>query len=196
MKSFLRFFVTAAALSAALVVPSLNAEESALVDFGKFASAPDREFVEINLRAGLLKFAAKIVAIEEPEAAELIRNIRHVRVNVVGLDDSNRRSTIERVEAIRADLEKRGWEKIVTVREGQDQGGDDIAIYMKTRGDEAIDGIVVTVVEKRGEAVLVNIVGDIRAEQIAKLGEKLDVAPLRKLKLRELNKAGEPKETT
>lgn len=180
----LRTSFAAAVFGAALTASSFAAEPAGYVDFGRFTAASGREFVEVNLQSGLLKFAAKIAATEEPEAAELLRNISHVRVNVIGLDDTNRGATVERIEKIRADLEKQGWEKIVTVREGEDKGGDDVAIYMKSSGEEAIEGVVVTVIERGGEAVLVNIVGNIRAEQLAKLGEQLDVRPLRKLKLK------------
>lgn len=185
----LRSSLAAAVFGAALTASSFAAEPAGYVDFGKFNAAAGREFVEVNLQSGLLKFAAKVAAAEEPEAAELLRSISHVRVNVIGLDDTNRGATVERIEKIRADLEKQGWEKIVTVREGDDKGGDDVAVYMKAKGEEAIEGLVVTVIERRGEAVLVNIVGDIRADQLAKLGEHLDVKPLRKLKMK--RKAGE-----
>lgn len=183
MNRLLRQSLAAAAFGAALSLNALAADDGGFVDFGKFTAASGREFVEVNLQSGLLKFAAKIAATEEPEAAELLRNITHVRVNVVGMDDSNRDGTVERVEMIRADLEKRGWEKIVTVREGGDKAGDDVAIYMKSKGEDAIEGIVVTVIDKKGEAVLVNIVGNIRADQIAKLADQLDIKPLRKIKL-------------
>ena len=111
-----------------------------------------------------------------------LKNIRHVRVNVVGLDDTNKASTLARMESIRADLEKKGWEKIVTVREPKKSGSDDVAVFMKST-DDTIHGIVVTVIESKGTAVFVNVVGNIRADELAKLGEKLDIMPLRKLKL-------------
>ena len=133
-------------------------------------------------------------ATRERAPAELLRNIRHVRVNVIGLDDTNRAATLAQVATVRADLARKGWEKIITVREGADQEGDDVAIFMKSRSDEAIEGLVVTVISKQGEAVLVNVVGDIRADQLAKLGERLDLEPMRKLKLRRQDQ--EPAKTT
>ena len=184
MNRLLRQTFAVAALGAALTASTFAADNGGFVDFGKFTAASGREFVEVNLQSGLLKFAAKIAANEEPEAAELLRNITHVRVNVIGMDETNRENTVSRVEKIRADLESRGWEKIVTVREGADKGGDDVAVYMKARGEDAIEGIVVTVIADKGEAVLVNVVGNIQADQLAKLGEQLDVHPLRKLKLK------------
>ena len=41
--------------------------------------------------------------------------------------------------------------------------------------EETIEGLVVTQVEKGGEAVFVNIVGDINLETISKLGSKFDI---------------------
>jgi len=158
--------------------------EAGYVDLGKFSAADGCEYVEINLKSGLLKFAAKIAAAHEPEVAELLRNIKMVRVNVVGMDDSNRADTTNRVVAMRADLETRGWEKIVTVREAGEKRGDDVAIYVMADGEEAISGLVVTVLEKNGKAVVVNVVGNIRADQIAQLGDKFDIAPLRKIKVK------------
>ena len=46
---------------------------------------------------------------------------------------------------------------------------------------EAVEGIAVTVLSGDGEAVFVNIVGDIRPQQIAEVGERLNIDPLKKL---------------
>jgi len=194
MKRSLRSSFAAATLGAVFALSSFAADDAGQVDFGQLIAADGCKFVEVNLQSGLIKFVAKIAASEDPEAAELLRNIKHVRVNVIGLNDSNRAATLQQVATIRADLARKGWEKIVTVREGADKDGDDVAIFMKSRGDEAIEGLVVTVVSKQGEAVLVNVVGDIRAEQLAKLGERLDLEPMRKLKLRRAEK--QPAATT
>jgi hypothetical protein len=182
MNNLLRSALAATALSLASALPVSAAPEIGAVDFGSFSAGPQSKFVEVNVQSGLLKFAAKIAASQEPDAAELLNNIRHVRVNVVGLDETNRAATVARVESIRAELEKKGWEKIVTAREPKKGGTDDIAIYMMSN-EETIHGVVVTVIEGKGEAVLVNVVGNIRAEQLARLGEKLDIKPLSKLKL-------------
>lgn len=182
MHHTLRSLFAASTLSLALAASLSAAEDPGYADFGKFSAAPDSKFVEVNVQGGLLKFAAKLAASHEPDAAELLRNIRHVRVNVVGLDDSNKADTLARMASIRAELETKGWEKIVTVREPKAQGSDDVAIYMKSN-DETIHGIVVTVIEHKGSAVFVNVVGNIQADQLAKLGEKLDIKPLNKLKI-------------
>lgn len=183
MKNYLLrscLFLTGFALATPLIA-QVN-RDAGYVDLGKFTAAAGCEYVEVNLKSGLLKFTAAIVAKEEPEAAELLRNLKLVRVNVVGINDSNRRETVAHVTALRAELEKLGWEKVVTVLDSTGEKGDDVAIYMKSDGDESIAGLVVTVLGKNSEAVVVNVVGNIRADQIAKLGEKLDLKPLRDLK--------------
>lgn len=175
--------VVIAALLGGLSALPLQAADAGLVDFGQFSPAPNHEFVEINLKPGLLKFASKIVARDEPETADLLNNVRHIRVNVVGLDKSNRESTVKRIEEIRAGLEKAGWERVVTVKGAADHQNDDVAIFMKSLGEDAIDGVVVTVIGQDGQAVLVNIAGHIRPEQISKIADRFNIEPLRQLKL-------------
>jgi hypothetical protein len=54
-------------------------------------------------------------------------------------------------------------------------GKDDVGVYMKMRGPEAVEGLVVTVIEGKGHAVLVNVVGDIRPEKLQVLGERFNL---------------------
>jgi hypothetical protein len=183
MKNLLRYSLAAATVSLALTTVALAAEtEPGAVDIGQLMPSAKGEFVEVNLSAAMLKFAARIAARQEPEAAEMIRNLKSIRVNVVGLDDSNRAGTIEQIEGIRRKLESQGWTKLVTVRERN--GGDNVDVHVKQRGEEAIDGLVVTVLDKKGEAVFVNIVGNINADQLAQLADKFDIEPLRKVHLK------------
>lgn len=173
--------IAAIVLGAAASAP---AAETGAVDFGTFAPAAGKQYVEVNLKPALIKFAAKIVAVDEPDAAELLRSIDGVRVRVVGMDETNRDATATRMNQIRTDLTAAGWENMATVREADGEGGDDVAIFVKTGPEDSIAGVVVTVLSSKGEAVLVNIVGNIRAEQIVTIAEKLDIKPLRELKLK------------
>lgn len=183
MKNLLRSSLAAATLSLALTTFASAAEtQSGAIDIGQLMPSAKGEFVEINLSSAMLKFAARIAARQEPEAAELIRNLKSIRVNVVGLDDTNRAGTIEQIEGVRRKLEAQGWTKMVTVREKN--GGDNVDVHVMQRGEESIDGLVVTVLDKKGEAVFVNIVGNINADQIAQIADKFDLEPLRKVHLK------------
>jgi hypothetical protein len=182
MKSLLRTSLAAATLALALSATSLATAEPGAIDIGQLLPSGKGQFVEINLSPAMLKFAARIAAKQEPEAAELIRNLKSIRVNVVGLDDTNRAATIEKIEGVRRKLESDGWAKMVTVRDRN--GGDNVNIHVKQRGEDAIDGLVITVIDKKGEAVFVNIVGNIQAEQLAQVAEKFDLEPLRRVHLK------------
>lgn len=173
---FYRPLITAAALASLCLV--VHAESPGLVDFGKFTPpGKGSEFVEVQVRSNLLNFAAQLVEKEQPEAARLLRNVQLVRVNVVGLTEDNREQMQERVQKIRQELENRGWERNVNV---QGKDGEDVGIYTQTRGGEALAGIAVTVIDPKN-VVLVNVVGDIRPEQITALGESLNIKPLKEL---------------
>ncbi|MBA4137102.1 MAG: hypothetical protein C0518_07280 [Opitutus sp.] len=183
MNRIIRHSFAAAALSCALAASSFAAtDEPGYVDIGKLLPSTKGEFVEVNLSPALLKFAARIAKHHEPDAAEIVGDIKRIRVNVVDLDDSNRAETIAKIEGVRAQLEEKGWTKMVTVRERDD--GDNVAVFAKMRDDESIDGLVVTVINRQGEAVFVNIVGNINPDKIAMLAEKYDIEPLRKVKVR------------
>ncbi len=180
MKNLIRSAFVAATLSLALTTFASAAEvETGAIDIGQLMPSAKGKFVEVNLSPALLKFAARIAAKQEPETAELIRGLKSIRVNVVGLDDSNRAATTEQIEGVRRKLETQGWTKMVTVREGA--GGDNVDIHVKQHGEESIDGLVVTVIDRNGEAVFVNIVGNINADQLATIADKFDIEPLRKI---------------
>jgi hypothetical protein len=149
-----------------------------LADFGKF-TAPGKgsEFVEVLIKSNLLSLAAQLVEKAEPDAAKLLRSVQLVRVNVVGINDENREEMHKRIEKIRHDLDSQGWERNVNV---QGKDGEDVGVYTSTRGGEALAGVAVTVIDAEN-IVLVNVVGDIKPEQIAELGEKLNIKPLKEL---------------
>jgi Skp family chaperone for outer membrane proteins len=173
MKSFRSLLIVSGlSLAIAAAVHAADAE-AGYIDIGKLVPSVDGEFVEVNLSPGLLKFAAKVAAKEDPEAAEVIGNIKRIRVNVVGLDATNRDGNVAKIEEIRRQLEVQGWMQMVTVRDKK--GGDNVDIHVKHRGDEAIEGLVITVIDSKGEAVFVNIVGDIRPEQLSKLASRLHI---------------------
>lgn len=182
MKSF-RLLAAAAGFAAALTAQSFAAEsDPGYVDVGQLMPSAKGEFVEVNLSPGLLKFAARIAAKQEPEAAALIANLKRVRVNVVSLDDSNRKATVEQIEAVRAKLESQGWTPMVTVRERE--GGDNVTVHAKQKSEDVIEGLVVTVIDGKGEAVFVNIVGNISADQIATVADNLNIEPLKHVKVK------------
>ena len=179
MKHFMRRTLALAALSALTSFGTQAADNPpGYVDFGKFTPpSSGGEFVEVHIKSNLIAMVARLAEKSDPDVAELLRGLQLVRVNVVGLDDGNRGEMEKRVKNIRTELDSHGWERVVTAQQ-KDQ---DVGVYLKTRGQEAVEGLVVTVIEGNHEAVLVNIVGDIKPEKIAVIGEKLNIEPLKKI---------------
>lgn len=147
------------------------------VDFGKFSPPASGEFVEVHINSNLISLVARLADKQEPEIAKLVRGLKLIRVNVIGLNEDNRDDILKRVKAIRADLAQQQWEGVVSAK----QARDDVGVFLKTRGDEAVEGLVVTVIEGDHQAILVNVVGDIRPEQVATIGERFNIEPLKKL---------------
>ena len=187
MKKLIISSIAVATLSLAFVAPSFASEADAgLVDFGRLVPSTHGQFVELNLSQGMLKFAAKIASFQDSDAADLIGNLRQIRINVVGTDDSNRADTVGKIRAISHKLESEGWTQVATIRDGT--GGGDVNVHVKQHGTDDIDGVVVTVLNENGEVVFINVVGNISADKLGVIAEKLGIDQLRNLKLKDIRK--------
>lgn len=167
------------ALAAALAFLPLGVAhaEGKDLDLGSFTPTGEGQFVQVHLSDNLIRMAAKIAEQFEPELATLLQDVHLVRVNVVGVTDVNRDEIQTQLIGIRERLDTAGWDRIVTVKEGQD----DIQVHSKIKGDEIIEGVVVTVLQGSSEAVMVHVAGNIRPEQIAEVGRALNIEPLSKI---------------
>jgi hypothetical protein len=179
MKHLIRNTFGVAALAAMMAVnaPAQN-QGPGFVDFGKFSPpSSGGEFVEVHINGNLISLVARLADKAEPEIAKLVRGLKLIHVNVIGLNDDNRSDVLKRVQAVRADLSEQHWEGVVTAQ----QSGQDVNVFLKTRGDEAVEGLVVTVIDGNHQAILVNVVGDIKPEQVAIIGERFNIEPLKKV---------------
>jgi hypothetical protein len=147
------------------------------IDFGSFKAPSGAEFVEVNVTSSLISLATKFLEKDQPEAAQILKGLQLVHVNVIGLNEENRPELETRVQEIRKELEKKGWERIVKVQEKNQ----DVGVYLKTQNKDTVQGLVVVVLDGNKEAVFVNVVGDIKPEQLSMLGEKLHIDPLKNI---------------
>ena len=169
-------------LLAGLAAASLHAAPETLpaVDFGKLPGpASGGEFVEVNVSSNLIAMAVRLAKDAEPEITGALRNLQRIHVNVIGLDDGNRAQVQERVKTIRTDLDTQGWERLVAVQQDEQN----VVVQIKTKGDQLVQGLMVTIFTGKKQAVLVNIVGDIDPDKLALIGERFDIDPLKKLQL-------------
>jgi arginine repressor len=179
MKHMMPWMIGTVTLCAAATL-ALGADETlpGQVDFGTFPPPKgDGEFVEVNVPTGLITLAARLVEKEQPEVAKLLNSLKLVRVNVIGLDAENRAALQKRAQKIREDLAGKGWERIVTAQE-KDQ---DVSVYLKMTDKGAVQGLAAVVMDGKEHAVFANVVGDIKPEQLAMLGDKLHIDPLKQI---------------
>jgi hypothetical protein len=177
MKHRLQALLVAIALGSASLTTLRAAPSEGVVDFGKFSeAAQSSDFVEVNVSSNLISLAAKLVEKQQADTAKLLRSVEAVRVVAVGLTDSNRTELTAQIKRIRKELDSKGWERIVVASKKE---GEDVGVYLRTRGDEAVAGIAVTALDPKNGAVMINVVGNIRPEQIAAVGEALNIEPLK-----------------
>jgi len=181
MKRTTATMLATAILSTALCANALaENKDPGRVDFGSFSPpGSGGEFVEVNVSSSLISLVSSLVEHKDAELFQLLKGLHEVRVNVIGLADDNRESIEKRAEAISRELDKGGWERVVRAQQ-QDQN---VRVYLKTQGKDSIQGLVVMATEGNKQAVFVNIVGDIKPSQLALLGEKLHIDPLKKIGL-------------
>jgi len=152
---------------------------SGYVDFGKLSpSTSGGEFVQVHINRNLIAMTARLAQKQEPDIAELLGGLQAIQVNVIGLDEQNRAEVEKQVKVIRGKLDAEGWEPVVAVQ----QKNEDVRVYIKTQGEESVQGLVVTILDGNKQAVLVNIVGDIKPEKVATIGERFNIDPLKEFK--------------
>jgi hypothetical protein len=160
----------------ALAGPGEEYEKMAgYVDFAKLGLVGKFEpSIEVFLKGPLLKMVREAVKQDEPDLAGALDNIKLIRINVFDLDEIDGfddKDLSEKTKKLAADLEKRGWEIAVRVRERDEH----LYVYLLPGKNEDIDGLVVMAVEDDDQAVFVNIVGNIDPEQIGRIGRSIDI---------------------
>jgi hypothetical protein len=160
-------------LTTMLALPAV-AQEDALkdypgyVDFGELNSIFGEPTVQISVGASLLGLVGSLSAKEDPEAAELFKRLNGVRVNVFENTEIPAEGA-DFVKDVSGQLNKLGWESVVTVNDGSEQ----VRIFMKIN-DDVVQGITVMAVEPT-EAVFVNVIGDLNPAELEKVMDNFDV---------------------
>jgi hypothetical protein len=178
MKYFIPTALGTVVLCAGLAATAAESLPPGQVDFGTFTPpGSNGEFVEVNVTSSLISLAAHFLEKDEPDIAKLLNGLHLVHVNVIGVNEENRSDLENKAQKIRKQLEGHGWERIVMAQQ-QDQN---VAVYLKTENKDTVQGIVVTVMDGNKQAVFVNVVGNIKPEQLSLIGDRLNIEPLKKL---------------
>ena len=122
----------------------------------------------LSIGPALLRFAASHMD-DEPETRELLRSLDGIRIRIYEINgDAKRVAT--RINAMSGNLQQDGWEPVLLIR------GDDEATHMLIRVvDQQICGMTVLVSDGDSEAVVINLMGEIKPQQFSDVMVALDV---------------------
>jgi hypothetical protein len=124
--------------------------------------------VDVTLDGKMLRLASNLVAISKsPETAEikeLLAGLKGVYVKYFEFDKEQEYSSAD-VDPILAQLKNPAWSRMVGV--SSTKTGEKVEVYIMTTGD-SINGLAVVAAEPK-ELTVVNIVGSIDVEKLAKL---------------------------
>ncbi len=137
----------------------------------------DGDLVEISLDRRLLKlFSGRAMKRLDSDIGAILSDL--VAMNaVIGEVSENHEEAKAELDSIRKNVERKGWDRFVRVREN----GEEYAAYIHVNEDdeEIVDGLLVIGFHNSGnELLFVNIVGNIDMERIAMLGERFKVPGL------------------
>jgi len=121
----------------------------------------------LSIGPALLRFAAAHID-DDPELKALLRGLEGVRIRIYEIDgDAGRVAT--RINTMSRHLQDDGWEPVLSTREGSE------ATYMLLRVvDRQVRGMTVLVSDGESEAIVINLMGDIRPEQFGEVMVALD----------------------
>jgi hypothetical protein len=124
--------------------------------------------MNISIGPALLHFAARYID-DEPETRDLLRSLDGVRIRIYEIDGDASR-VAQRIFSMSEHLQEDGWEPVLLERE-QDE---EVHMLLRMNNDH-ISGMIVLVSDGESEAVIVNLMGEIRPEQFGDVMVALEV---------------------
>ncbi len=130
--------------------------------------------VEVNVKGALLNMIAEASRYEDPDLSRMLHRLRAIQVRAYDLADSDFRGASNRLKDFGKSLERDGWETVVRAR----QDDEHVEMYLRTTNNRISGMVVLALDQSDGEAVLVNIVGEIDPEEIGRIGRKFNFGVL------------------
>jgi len=168
-----------AAIGLAFPLLTSAAEPPGRLDLPSFSSLQSKasEVVDITLGRLPLALASKLMEADDPESVEMkkvISGIKSIAVRSYQFDSDFAYSK-EDVDAVRAQLSAPGWTQLAQVRKRAktSDGEQEVDIYIAL-DDERATGFAIIASEPRKFTIL-NIVGTIDLDQVAKLHRHIDM---------------------
>lgn len=170
----MRTHIAAMALTLALAASGACAQpQGGYFDFTQVPGLGDKPQVQIDLNSQMLGFLGVATGTTDPDVADAFAGIENIRVLVYEtLEDPA--AVAEFVEDSSGRLEGAGWQRIVYIEDE----GEKVRIYAKLE-DTRMVGMTVMVVGAEGpdsgEAVFINIAGDIDPAKLGRIANEMGV---------------------
>ena len=148
-----------------LTAPRGNA---GFADLDSLGIADTDRVLTLSIGPALLRFAARHVD-DDPETRELLQSLDGVRIRIYEIDGDASR-VAARMSRMSDRLENSGWERVLLVRQEREQAH----MLVKLDGDR-VSGMTVLVSDGDEEAIVINLMGDIRPQQFGGVMAALEV---------------------
>lgn len=134
---------------------------------------------EVNIEGYLLKMVSRATENSDPELSQLLGGLKLVKVYSFEATNKDKKEINTKINQLDKTLEGKDWNRLVKVKSPHEN----VNVYVKTTADQNnIIGLVVTSLDKNGEAAFVNIVGKIDLDAIGRLGHKFNIPMLDSVK--------------
>ena len=158
---------------AALLLPALGSAGGPKLNIPDFSQLQSKavESTDITIDGMLLALAKKFAEHEDEETRQLMADVKSVRVRNFEFDSDNAYSRAD-IEKVRAQLSTPGWSPVVQSHNRREN--QDVDVYLNI-DDGKIRGVAVVAMEPRSFTI-VNVVGNIDVDKLAKLESDLGIA--------------------
>jgi len=129
---------------------------------------------QVNIKGQMLKLVAEASREDDPEFADLLLRLRAIQVRSFPMLPSQIRNMERLSESIGEELEDNGWDTVIRLRDY----GQYVDVYAIEDPDQILGLMMMVVDSEVNETIMINIVGDIAADELGRIGSKFDIAPL------------------
>lgn len=166
-------------------IPAQNkvdySKEPGYFDYMQYTSLKQNDAsTEVYLEEPLLKMVGKMAEEKKEGVGKIIAGLKLVRVNEFKIEKNEMENISASFETIGKELANKKWERIIKMKQVSNM----VNVFVKPL-DGAYGGLMITMLDKKGKATFVNIVGSINLETLGKLSEELKLPGLDKLKDKE-----------
>lgn len=123
----------------------------------------------LSIGPAVIRLAARLVEEDEPETAELLRDLEGIRIRIYEIDGDPDR-VAARIQRMSAHLREDRWEPVMLVREE----GEQTHMLVRQRGDRIL-GLTLITSDGDSEAVVINLMGHLDPEHFSDVMVSLEV---------------------